>query len=119
MSVEAKLAAVPDVDIDVGKFKYIQIRVSTPSGSEKIIIRGDSSAEYHADIYDPVSKGIEALGLDTEPIGGGRIFHNVAAKTIEVYGYSMGFGPADHSITVEKLKKVYPDYTISFSNEGY
>ena len=31
-----------------------------------------------------------------------------------------GFGQADHTITVEKLKKAYPDYqSITFSNEGY
>ncbi|PIO69706.1 Janus/Ocnus family protein [Teladorsagia circumcincta] len=30
-----------------------------------------------------------------------------------------GFGQADHSITVDILKKQYPDYHITFSNEGY
>ena len=31
-----------------------------------------------------------------------------------------GFGRADYSITVEKLKKAYPDYeSITISNEGY
>lgn len=31
-----------------------------------------------------------------------------------------GFGRADHSLTVEKLKEHYKDYaSITFSNEGY
>ena len=37
------------------------------------------------------------------------------------YAFSLqGFGRANHSITVEVLKKAYPDYTnIEWENEGY
>ena len=48
------------------------------------------------------------------------IEHKPAEKTLFVYGYSMGFGLADHSVSVEVLKAKYPDYTsITFSNDGY
>jgi hypothetical protein len=37
----------------------------------------------------------------------------------QVYGYSVGFGKADHSKTVDLLKKKYPNYKIDKSDEGY
>ena len=37
----------------------------------------------------------------------------------QVYGYSMGFGKANHERSVDILKKQYPDYTIEWSDEGY
>jgi Janus/Ocnus family (Ocnus) len=49
-----------------------------------------------------------------------RIEHEPAESRIFVYGYSMGFGLADHAVTVELLKAHYPSYTsITFSNDGY
>jgi phosphohistidine phosphatase len=58
--------------------------------------------------------------MDCECVGGGRIKHSLDEKTIKVYGYSQGYGLADHAITVEILKKKYPDYkSITFSNDGY
>ena len=36
-----------------------------------------------------------------------------------MYGYSMGFGRADHTKAVDKLKNVYKDYEIGWSNDGY
>lgn len=71
-------------------------------------------------MYDQVTPGIEKLGLDCECMGGGRIRHEPDKKAILVYGYSQGFGKADHSITVDLLKKKYPDYDkITYSNDGY
>ncbi len=36
------------------------------------------------------------------------------------FGLFQGFGRANHEITVEVLKKAYPDYTnIEWSNDGY
>lgn len=70
--MDAKLDAIPLVDIDAeGRFKYILIKVhgkEQADGSEpsKLIVRGFLRAEWHADIYDEVTPGIQALGLDTE-----------------------------------------------------
>lgn len=51
-TVDAKLEAVPLVDIDEGRFKYILIKVfgkQLADGSEpsKLIVRGYSRAEWH------------------------------------------------------------------------
>lgn len=57
MSIEAKLEAIPLVDIDSeGRFKYILIKVyakEQPDGSEpsKLIVRGYARAEWHGEIY--------------------------------------------------------------------
>ena len=59
----ASLDDVENVHIDEGVFKYIQIRVTDTGGNEKIIIRGHSSADYHADISDAVTPGLQTLGL--------------------------------------------------------
>lgn len=43
---------------------------------------------YLADVYDKVQEEMTLLGLDTECLGGGRILHEPAKKSIEVFGYS-------------------------------
>lgn len=39
-------------------------------------------------IYDKTLEAVQALGLDSECVGGGRIKHDAAQKKILVYGYS-------------------------------
>ncbi|CAH1402064.1 unnamed protein product [Nezara viridula] len=74
---------------------------------------------FPADIYDETVQKLNALKLDSECIGGGRIQHDPLEKKIKVYGYSQGFGKADHEVSVEILKEVYGDYDITWSDEGY
>ncbi|KAG7320847.1 hypothetical protein KOW79_015262 [Hemibagrus wyckioides] len=121
MSAE-HLAKIPEADIDPnGVFKYVLIRVHSKTDESYVdIVRGYAWAEYHADIYDKVSGELERAGnVDCECIGGGRIRHDSADKKIHVYGYSMGFGRANHAVSTEKLKTRYPDYEITWANEGY
>jgi len=120
--MEEKLQSVESVKIDEGTFKYILVKVYDPDDEEisKYIVRGLCSAEYHGDIYEVTTPDIEELGLECDCVGGGRIKHNAQEKTIHVYGYSQGYGKADHLITCKLLKERYPDYTkIDFSNDGY
>ncbi|KAI9581184.1 sex-regulated protein janus-A-like isoform 2-T3 [Glossina fuscipes fuscipes] len=122
--VDAKLEAIPSVDIEEGIFKYVLVKVygkETSDGYEpfKTVVRGYQDYAWHADIYERVSASCAALGLATECLGGGRIEHNPSAKLIKVYGYSQGFGKADHSETKKILLTKYKDYTIEISDEGY
>ncbi|KAJ8947070.1 hypothetical protein NQ318_019965 [Aromia moschata] len=78
------------------------------------------------DINDKVTGELQALKASSairdwrsKVLGGGRINHDAAAKSIKVYGYSQGYGKADHQVAVDVLKKQYTDYDISFSDEGY
>lgn len=120
----ALMANIPEAEIDpTGVFKYVLIRVHSKEegdDSEIDIVRGYAWAEYHADIYEKVAAVLEKGGvLDCECVGGGRIRHDNPAKKIHIYGYSMGFGRANHAISMEKLKARYPDYEVTWDNEGY
>ncbi|KAG5834210.1 hypothetical protein ANANG_G00259140 [Anguilla anguilla] len=108
-----RLANIPQVDISSdGVFKYVLIRVhSTEDGDDSNIeiVRGYAWANYHADIYELVAAELQKGGeLDCQCLGGGRINHDSHAKKIHVYGYSVGFGRADHCVATEKLKARYP-----------
>ncbi|CAG0914858.1 unnamed protein product [Notodromas monacha] len=71
------------------------------------------------DIMDTVEEELKQFNMAGECVGGGRIIHDPVDKTIEVFGYSQGYGRADHAIATEVLKKVYPIYKISWKNDGY
>lgn len=63
---------------------------------------------------------LKTSGVEYECVGGGRIEHDSNKKEILVYGYSQGFGRANHEVSVSLLKLNYPDYcSITFSNDGY
>uniref|UniRef100_A0A8C2Y0G3 14 kDa phosphohistidine phosphatase n=1 Tax=Capra hircus TaxID=9925 RepID=A0A8C2Y0G3_CAPHI len=125
----AGLAQIPDVDIDSdGVFKYVLIRVyaappsGDPAGETKEIVRGYKWADsppIPADIYDKVSGEIQKKGYDCECLGGGRISHQSQDRKIHVYGYSMGYGRAQHSVSTEKIKAKYPDYEVTWADDGY
>ncbi|CAF1518825.1 unnamed protein product [Adineta ricciae] len=118
-----ELADVPDVDIaEAGCFKYILIEVRDLGATReqsKLVVRGDASCAYHADVLDLLQDKIDDSKLKLDCKGGGRIRVNPQTRTISVYGYSMGFGRADHEKTVEILKKNYPQWTIEITDEEY
>lgn len=63
---------------------------------------------------------MEGLGARVQCKGGGRIKHEPERGAVFVYGYSMGYGRADHTIAVSVLKDAFPTYTdITYSNDGY
>uniref|UniRef100_A0A0R3RXP7 Sex-regulated protein janus-A n=1 Tax=Elaeophora elaphi TaxID=1147741 RepID=A0A0R3RXP7_9BILA len=114
-TVRMPLVDVPSAKIDPdGVFKYILIKViEKASMKEKLIVRGYARCAFHGDVLDETEK---ELGSDYELscLGGGRIKHEPKDRTILVYGYSQGYGPADHQKSVDILKEKYPDYKISF-----
>ncbi|NWU69550.1 PHP14 phosphatase, partial [Pterocles burchelli] len=119
MAAEA-LSRVPDVEIDGGGvFKYVLMRVRAAGGPGKDVVRGHGWAEYHGEGRGLRGGPLAQQGLVCECLGGGRLAHRPQEKKIHVYGYSVGFGRADHSVTTEKLKAEYPDYEITWANEGY
>lgn len=90
------------------------------SKKDKYIVRGYKSCPYHVDILDKVTPSITKFNCTASCVGGGRIRHDPEAKSIFIYGYSQGFGQADHTISHNLVKQKYTDYTdIQWSNEGY
>ncbi|VDK60731.1 unnamed protein product [Anisakis simplex] len=116
----ASLASIADVDIDPkGVFKYILIKATDKeSKSEKLIVRGYKHCHFHGDIFEETENAL-GTAFKLKCLGGGRIKHEPESSEILVYGYSQGYGPADHQKTVDILKTKYPSYKITFSNEGY
>merc|ERR1712168_961132 len=113
------LVKVPDVEIDPeGTFKYILVRINVKDGDvHKDTVRGTKDAKYHNNIFEKVSPAMEALGLECKCLGGGKIEHNTNNKKLRVFGESTGFGKADHSVSVEKLKSAFSDYEITWSDD--
>ncbi|XP_068626824.1 14 kDa phosphohistidine phosphatase-like [Battus philenor] len=121
MSSLTELSNIPKVDIDKsGVFKYILIKVYNKDKQEEspvTIVRGYAHCNYHSDILDEVQDKLKPL--ECEVLGGGRISHDADFKRIKIYGYSQGFGKADHEVTANIVKDVFPNYTITISDEGY
>jgi len=118
--------SVSAVEIDEGVFKYVLIQVIGASANVDskencmFLVRGNMRGAYHADIYEEFEQIFRKKSkLKTRCVGGGRIKHIVAQRHIVVYGYSQGYGQADHSITCKVLRTKYPDYTIEWNNDGY
>uniref|UniRef100_W8BRY2 Sex-regulated protein janus-A n=2 Tax=Ceratitis capitata TaxID=7213 RepID=W8BRY2_CERCA len=118
--VDTRLDAVPNVEIEEGIYKYVLIKVyGKDESNHKNIVRGYADCQWHSDIYDRSSESCKGIGLETECLGGGRIEHNPDLKLIKVYGYSQGFGKADHAETRRILLEKFPNYEIQISDEGY
>lgn len=111
---------------DQGIFKYIQILVQDikDETKKKVIIRGNIDCNYHKNIFDNFIRNYsqehpkEYEQLKFTCVGGGRIERT--CNHIKAYGYSYGYGQADHAVTCEILKNNLPKfYEIEYSNEGY
>lgn len=98
-----------------GSFKYIQIICQTDQG-DQTVVRGWRDCDYHADILDKFQKDEPQNGKVWCP-GGGRI--TIDGQKITVFGYSIGFGRANHEKTCEILKEAMPGFHMEWNNEGY
>lgn len=119
MKSTSKLDNIQTAYIDPeGTFKYIQIKLNYLEES-KIVVRGWKELEYHKQNLVKFRQLEDLKNVDSEAIGGGRIKIDPKSKSIFVYGYSQSYGLCDHSLTCELLKTQYPDYSYSWSNDGY
>ena len=118
--MESKDNEIPLVKIDPdGVYKYVQI-----SYKDTIYLRGRADCKYHKGIYRKFLQELKnagKTGVVTKCLGGGRIKTDLKNKTIFVYGYSNAYGryEGQHEKSVEMLKKSFPDYKITWSNDGY
>jgi phosphohistidine phosphatase len=111
--------SLPLVDIDgSGRFKYVLLRMLVPGHAPVTVLRGYLKKTYHADVMDEAISRAGA-GASAECLGGGRIEHDAAKKTLLVYGYSQAYGRGDHAAAVEMLRGKFPSYEITWTNDGY
>ena len=116
-SSDAPAASYVAVDLTPsGTFKYVLLSAVAKDGSRVQLVRGYAGMEYHADVFDAALPAIEAAGLtDVTCTGGGRIRHDAGSKLF-IYGYSLGFGRADHATTEALCRKAFPSYAVSYTH---
>ncbi|XP_051022181.1 14 kDa phosphohistidine phosphatase isoform X2 [Acomys russatus] len=114
----ADLAQIPDVDIDSDGVFNRRVHYGARQGRLGHTYP-EATLLTPADIYDKVSGELQKNGYDCECLGGGRISHQSQDRKIHVYGYSMGYGRAQHSVSTEKIKAKYPDYEVTWADDGY
>jgi len=111
----------PSVEIAEGVHKYVLIRASM-DGEEQYVVTSRRGASYHRNAAEPMIAKLEAAGYyDIDVTGGGRIDCNETAKTIHIYGFSYGFGRANHAVAQQTVQSDprYADYDVTISNDGY
>ena len=117
----AHFVRVPTVQIDVGCHKYVLLRAQSPVGDDVYIVTSRRGAHYHRDAAEPVLEQLTRAGYtDLEVTGGGRMDCQTSKK-MRIYGFSYGFGLADHAISREVVleDERYRDYEVTISNDGY
>ena len=113
---------VPNVSIESGTYKYVLISAVLPGGGERQHFVVSGRGEYHRNVAENFVPSLEQTGYSSIRIlGGGRIALDDAKKTISIYGYSYGFGLADHALSKSVVQRDdrYKDFKITWSNEGY
>lgn len=114
---------VDSVSIDDGAHKYVLIAAREPGSivSNHFVV-STRGAAYHRNVAEPFVERLESCGYqDIRIEGGGRIYLDQDAKKIRVFGFSYGFGQADHEISKQKIQQDerFHDHDITVSNDGY
>lgn len=110
------------VSIDEGANKYVLIRASKQGKEARHFVASSKHANYHRDAAEPMVAALERAGYNKiKVLGGGRIALDSEKKTIAIFGFSYGFGLADHSISkqIVEVDPRYDQFNITTSNEGY
>jgi phosphohistidine phosphatase len=124
-STAATTTRVPPVQVAEGTHKYVLIRATVPlseADDERYFVTSQHGAAYHKDAAEPLIEQLEYAGyVRIDVTGGGRIRLDAAAKTMHIYGFSYGFGLADHAISrgIVLDDPRYKDFDVTTSDEGY
>jgi len=121
---------VPNVSIDEGANKYVLIQATNQiTFKRESFVVSKRGASYHRNAAESFLPKLQqqqkqqnkSLFTDIDITGGGRIFYSLEDKKIRVFGYSYGFGRADHALACEVIRKDerFSDFDIDWSNEGY
>jgi phosphohistidine phosphatase len=112
---------LPSVEIADGVHKYVLIKAEW-DGEEQYIVTSKKGAAYHRNAAEPMISKLQNAGYDNiEVTGGGRISLDSTTKQIHIYGFSYGFGLADHSISQSTIldDPRYTSFKVTYSNDGY
>jgi phosphohistidine phosphatase len=113
---------LPSVVIAEGAHKYVLLSGTNYEGDEHYIVTSLKGAQYHRNAAEPMIAAMEEAGYsDITCAGGGRISCDTNARKISIYGFSYGFGKANHVISqVEVLQDPrYKNFEVTISDDGY
>mmetsp|Transcript_24119 Transcript_24119/g.35926 ORF Transcript_24119/g.35926 Transcript_24119/m.35926 type:complete len:162 (+) Transcript_24119:62-547(+) len=117
---------IPSVSIDSGAYKYVLITALTPNNSHnnkpEVFVHSKRGAQYHRNVAEPLIPILKQSGYtDIRIKGGGRILRCDDDHIIKIFGYSYGFGQADHALAKDVVEKSgkFVGYTVTWSNDGY
>ena len=132
-STAATTEQVPTVSIDPGKHKYVLVTAVTPSNERQVFVYSRRGAQYHRDVADELIPMLESSGYSNIGItGGGRIDRddgealyderyegcgaNKESRKIHIFGYSYGFGQADHALAKQAVDEsgTFEGYTVTW-----
>ena len=117
---------VPSVQIDVGAHKYALVSAREPDASPDTptcnFVVSKAGAAYHCNAAEPLVDSLEESGYtDIRVTGGGRIYFSKDERVIKIFGYSYGFGMADHALSKKTIEQDgrFSGYDVTCSNDGY
>ena len=114
---------VPTVSIDSGAYKYVLITARPPTSSTtEVFVHSKRGAKYHRNVAEPLVPILRQSGyIDIRITGGGRILRDDEDRIIKIFGYSYGFGRADHALAKDVVEKSgkFAGYSITWANDGY
>ena len=122
---QAATYRIPSVSIDSGAYKYVLITASQPNNNnnkEEVFVHSKRGAHYHRNVAEPLIPILQQSGYTNIRIkGGGRILRDDDDKIIKIFGYSYGFGRADHALAKDVVERSgkFDGYSITWSNDGY
>jgi len=112
---------IQQVQVDEGANKYVLVRATAP-GKENasFFIKSVKGAPYHKDAAEPLIAQLSDYS-NVDVLGGGRIYYSTEEKKLSIFGFSYGFGKADHEIGRRLVQQDsrFDGFDITTSDEGY
>ena len=128
-SADSPLRRIPRVLVDSGRWKYVLAQVRVAGRDEAaLVVRARRGTTWHADNFASLrdeeamsSRAADGGDFVAFVVGGGRIERDDERKTISVYGYSKTFGrcPGCNERTAIILREEFPEYEVTWSDDGY
>jgi phosphohistidine phosphatase len=117
----AEKLPLPSVEIADGVHKYVLIKAER-NDHEQYFVTSKKGASYHRNAAEPLIDRLQIAGyINIEVTGGGRLSLDNKTKKIHIYGFSYGFGLADHAISKSIIldDPRYSSFDVTYSNDGY
>jgi phosphohistidine phosphatase len=89
------------------------------AGRVKHLVRGYRDSDYHVYAARPTVEELRGKGFSATVLGGGRLLHSPTNNLLRIWGRSHSFGREDKTVTVAVCQERWPNYNITWSNDGY